>query len=298
MDNVKQYKIFVSSTFTDLVAYREAVQDVIRQMGHIDVSMEHFGSRDDRPLDGCLKLLQDCDFFVGIYAHRYGSIPPSEIKSIAELEYDKATIMGITKLIYLIEKTTPWNPTLIDKSKDAKKLRLFKQKLSGQIYANFTNKDDLAKKVAADLGREIQLKSLARVENSLSNAEQTNPLNPKTKKEWNEFRWSVYKNSKHTFIAHTIKPAGGKNFDVSVYLLRHTTEKPDTYTIHDIIKAEFFFGKNMGDQVFEVKNTGGPIGIVISLYGPILCTCRVTFADGEKLFLSKYIDLEMESVLK
>lgn len=247
MGNVKQYTIFVSSTFIDLIDYRGAVQDVIRQMGHNDISMEHFGSRDDRPLDGCLKLLQGCDFFVGIYAHRYGSIPSGQTKSIAELEYDKATMLGITRLIYQIDETTPWNPKLIDKGRDEKKLKLFKQKLSSQIYAKFTNKDDLAKKVAADLGREIQLKSLTRVENPLEKSEPANPLNPKTKREWNEFRWTVYENCKHTFLAHTIKPAGGKNFDVSIYLLRHTTEKPDTYKIDDIAKAEFFFGKNMGD---------------------------------------------------
>ena len=63
-------------------------------------------------------------------------------------------------------------------------------------------------------------------------------------------------------------------------------------------KQSSFLAKIWGTQVFEVGNTGGPIGIVISLYGPILCTCRITFTDGEKLFLSKYIDLEMESVLK
>ena len=182
MCNVKQYRIFVSSTFTDLVDYRATVQDVIRQMGHIDISMEHFGSRDDRPLDGCLKLLQDCEFFVCIYAHRYGSIPPNQTKSIAELEYDKATMLGITRLIYQVDETTPWNPKLIDKGKDEKKLKLFKQKLSSQIYAKFANKDDLAKKVAADLGREIQLKSLTRIENQIEKSEPANLLNPKTKK--------------------------------------------------------------------------------------------------------------------
>jgi hypothetical protein len=63
-------------------------------------------------------------FFVGIYAHRYGSIPPSEVKSITELEYDQATIVGVMKLIYIIKEKTLWDPTLIDKGKNAKKLMI------------------------------------------------------------------------------------------------------------------------------------------------------------------------------
>jgi hypothetical protein len=62
MGNVKQFKIFVSSTYTDLADFRAAIQDRIRQMGHIDISMEHFGARDERPKDFCLSLLQESDF--------------------------------------------------------------------------------------------------------------------------------------------------------------------------------------------------------------------------------------------
>jgi len=44
-----QHRIFLSSTFTVLVHYRRTVQSAIRQLGAIDVSMEHFGARDERP---------------------------------------------------------------------------------------------------------------------------------------------------------------------------------------------------------------------------------------------------------
>ena len=65
-------RVFVSSTFVDLQIHRKAVLDVIRQLGAIDVSMEHFGARDERPKDECLRLVrEESDVFVGIYAHRY-----------------------------------------------------------------------------------------------------------------------------------------------------------------------------------------------------------------------------------
>ena len=60
-------------------------------MGALDVCMETFGARDDRPRDECLRIVrEETDVFVGIYAHRYGHIPPEDIVSITEAEYDQA----------------------------------------------------------------------------------------------------------------------------------------------------------------------------------------------------------------
>jgi hypothetical protein len=39
------HRVFLSSTFSDLQDYRQTVQGAIRQLGAIDVSMEHFGAR-------------------------------------------------------------------------------------------------------------------------------------------------------------------------------------------------------------------------------------------------------------
>jgi len=51
------YHVFISSTYTDLVEYRKTVQNAIRQLDAIDVSMEHFGARDEQPVDECLRLM-------------------------------------------------------------------------------------------------------------------------------------------------------------------------------------------------------------------------------------------------
>ncbi len=92
-----------SSTFTDLKDYREAVCNRIRKLGAIDVSMENFGSRDERPKDECLKLVRESDTFVGIYAHRYGFIPDGDSISLTEAEYDAATIANVPRFIYLVD---------------------------------------------------------------------------------------------------------------------------------------------------------------------------------------------------
>jgi hypothetical protein len=85
------HRVFVSSTFLDLTEHRKSVQEAIRQLGAIDVSMENFGARDERPKAECLRLIQEeSDSFIGVYAHRYGYIPKGERKSITEAEYDAA----------------------------------------------------------------------------------------------------------------------------------------------------------------------------------------------------------------
>jgi len=79
------HRVFLSSTFTDLAEYRRTVQGAIRQLGTVDVSMEHFGARDERPADECVRLVrQESDLFVGIYAYKYGYVPDGADVSISE----------------------------------------------------------------------------------------------------------------------------------------------------------------------------------------------------------------------
>lgn len=148
-------RVFVSSTFTDLAEHRQAVQKAIRQLGALDISMENFGARDERPKEECLRLIRDgSDIFVGIYAHRYGYVSAGDTISITEAEYNAATDAALPRLIYILDDSTPWVPALIDKGEQETKLVTLKRKLkANHICAFFANKDELATKVAADLGR-------------------------------------------------------------------------------------------------------------------------------------------------
>jgi len=74
--------VFLSSTRQDLLAYRAAVDAALREAGLVPLAMESFGAREDLPLDLCLKEVRGADLFVGIYAWRYGFMPPGEGASI------------------------------------------------------------------------------------------------------------------------------------------------------------------------------------------------------------------------
>src|SRR5947209_494085 len=108
-------KVFISSTFNDLQDYRLSVQSGIRQLGLEDISMENFGARDERPREECLRIIKrESDYFVGIYAHRYGFIPEGDKLSITQLEYTAAVETGIPKLIYVMDDEFPVPPKYVD----------------------------------------------------------------------------------------------------------------------------------------------------------------------------------------
>lgn len=159
-------RVFVSSTFVDLEKFRQAVQKAIRQLGAIDVSMEHFGARDEWPKEECLRLItKESDFFVGIYAHRYGHVPAGEEISITEAEYNAAVEAQLPRLIYLVNEGTPWVPAHIDKGPAEVKLRQFKERLKAErICKDFSTAEELAAHVAADLGRYLSKKEVEATE--------------------------------------------------------------------------------------------------------------------------------------
>jgi hypothetical protein len=92
---MKRLRVYLSSTYEDLKAYREAVFAALEK-GGLDVArMEAYTAADERPLEKCLRDVAQSDIYVGVYAWRYGYEPPAEHgnpdgKSITELEYRKA----------------------------------------------------------------------------------------------------------------------------------------------------------------------------------------------------------------
>jgi hypothetical protein len=104
-------KIYLSSTYSDLKDYREAVYRILRMLRHDVIAMEDYVAKDQRPLDKCLEDVKGCDIYVGILGWRYGFIPDQdnpEQKSITELEYRQAEASGTPQLMFLVEEDAPW----------------------------------------------------------------------------------------------------------------------------------------------------------------------------------------------
>src|SRR5258708_19472859 len=95
-------RVFISSTSQDLTTHREAVRKAVTALKMYPIMMEDFTAMDTNAVEKCHREVLDCDIFIGIYAHRYGFIPPDETKSITVLEYEWATRSHKPRLIYVV----------------------------------------------------------------------------------------------------------------------------------------------------------------------------------------------------
>src|ERR1700730_17603640 len=111
-------RVVVSATYADLKEHRRAVSDVLARLRQEYRGMEFFGSSSDAATPTSLRELDDCDLFIGIYAHRYGTVPPGSDRSITEHEYDRARQRRLPCLLYLVDRNHPWPPESVDRGTD------------------------------------------------------------------------------------------------------------------------------------------------------------------------------------
>ena len=147
-------KVFLSSTFQDLVLHREKAAQAIERLGQQGIRMEVFGARPLEAREVCFEEIETADALVGIYAHRYGYVPPGNAKSITEQEFDLARELAKPTLCFLVEEDFPWPPTHVEDGTARSNVRAFKERIrSLTVTDNFTSPEDLAYKMASSLGR-------------------------------------------------------------------------------------------------------------------------------------------------
>lgn len=158
-------RVYLSSTFEDLKAYREAVFLALEKGGLSVARMEGYTASDERPLDLCLRDVAQCDVFVGLYAWRYGYEPPAEHgnpdgRSITHLEYLKAESAGLRKLVFFAHPDTraDWPAAFRDdlsgQGEGGAKLQRLRQSLGTEKTGSFfRTRDELATLVLASIMR-------------------------------------------------------------------------------------------------------------------------------------------------
>jgi len=145
-------KVFLSSTYTDLIEHRKAAHDALEKLGLHVIWMEAFGARPDESTKACLDEVEESDLFIGIYAHRYGYIPSGADVSITEQEFDHAHKLEKPIFGFIINDEHPWSPKQIEHDK-SEKLNVLLSKVKNQPIEFFTTADNLAQKIASSIGR-------------------------------------------------------------------------------------------------------------------------------------------------
>ncbi len=154
-------KVYVSATFRDLEECRSAVKLALRRLRVEDVAMESYVAEDRRPVERCLEDVAECDLYVGIFAWRYGFVPPGYDRSITELEYRQAEAMGKPCLIFLLDEEAAWPRVHIDRGAEAEQIETLRSELVVRhMCSTFNGPGDLAALVTAavanclaDIGR-------------------------------------------------------------------------------------------------------------------------------------------------
>ncbi|MCP5050116.1 MAG: SUMF1/EgtB/PvdO family nonheme iron enzyme, partial [bacterium] len=163
--------IYISSTYKDLIKEREAAAKAVRRLGHHTIAMEDYVASDQRPVEKCLQDVRSSDVYIGIFAWRYGYIPPGYDKSITHLEYDTARKAGIPCLIFLLDEKAKWPRDQMDKGDNEHKIDKLRDELKkDHVVSFFTNADDLGGVVSAAVSNLVLVNGTASIK--LKNPEQ------------------------------------------------------------------------------------------------------------------------------
>ena len=162
----QEITIYLSSTYEDLKEYRQAVFGALRKNYRV-IAMEDYLAADVRPVDKCLRDVGRSDIYLGIFAFRYGHIPPPEHGnpegiSVTELELRHAESLHIPCLCFAVRDGTSWPTNFIDaytgdgnKGKKISRLRArrLREKLSG---CDFTSPYQLASLVQSAVVNQVK----------------------------------------------------------------------------------------------------------------------------------------------
>jgi len=128
----------ISSTARDLPEHRERVRKACERIGFEPREMmEHLTALDQDAVEISLEMVDRADVYIGIFAHRYGSIPDGADKSITEMEYDRAVEKKIPRLIFFIDEDQLVHPNDIDTGPGAAKLKALKERVGKERVAAF-----------------------------------------------------------------------------------------------------------------------------------------------------------------
>lgn len=135
-------RVYISSTARDLPEHRQEVVEACLRQSMFPVMMEHLPANDAEAILDSLKMVDEADIYVGLFAHRYGYVPkennPRQI-SITEMEYERAVERNIPRLIFLMDRAHPITIDAVEQGEGALKLVELKKRAEAEKVVNYFN---------------------------------------------------------------------------------------------------------------------------------------------------------------
>lgn len=158
--------VYLSSTYENLKDYRSAVFQALHQAGYDVKAMEDYVAADKRPVDKCLADVAQADIYVGVFAFRYGYVPPPEhgnpgALSISELEFRYAEKLKKPCLTFAVSEDASWprkfDDTRTDKENKGERInRLREYLLTEKTTSFFSSPHELASLVQAAVTKQLE----------------------------------------------------------------------------------------------------------------------------------------------
>ncbi len=157
--------IYLSSTYEDLKDFRRVVFEALRKGGYDVIAMEDYVATDQRPVEKCLKDVEKADIYVGLFAFRYGYVPPPQHQnpkgsSITELEFRHADALHKPCLTFVVNDSTAWARLFDDaytsKDKGARIQTLRQYLLIEKLASSFSAPHELATLVLAAVTKQLE----------------------------------------------------------------------------------------------------------------------------------------------
>lgn len=158
--------IYLSSTYEDLQSYRRVVFDALRKSGYQAIAMEDYVAADQRPVEQCLKDVERADIYIGLFAFRYGYVPPAQHQnpqglSITELEFRHAQNLKKPCLTFIAKRDAGIPLDLVDAyTGDGEKgnhiERLRQDLLTEKLASAFSQPHELAALVLAAVTKHLE----------------------------------------------------------------------------------------------------------------------------------------------
>lgn len=103
----EKYQVFISSPFRGLADQRKAAVQAVINWEHIPIALENFSPQVQRDFDVIKKAIEDCQIYILILGHRYGSIIENEAIangrtiSYTQFEFEQAIGIGLVPLVFM-----------------------------------------------------------------------------------------------------------------------------------------------------------------------------------------------------
>src|SRR5262245_39726236 len=120
-------KVMVSSTARDLPEHRCQVIEACQRIGMMSLSMEHLPADPNEAAQVSVRMVDEADVYVGIFAYRYGYVPAGSKISVTEMEYNRAVERNLPCLIFFMHEDYKVKLRDVETGRGAAKLARLKE---------------------------------------------------------------------------------------------------------------------------------------------------------------------------